>query len=418
MVKKEGKKPGTRNLKGSSRKNLQKHELPMIRNLPNNFQIGRPKKWTYAIACKKTGYALDAIRNSDILNSSLKTQLEANVARAMAYAFEGERHAARNTLTAAYIRCAKSFGGDKLEKKLFHPPLKLKRNGSLGELKNIRYYDQETKTDLWDMVYFTFRDKSGNKHKASGYAAAHIPDMFDYFHQNTLLQRKQSALLAKIGQAAEDLELKSIVEDQAKKQSEQFITLTEQFAAIPRRWHQCELGDYWREKYFPDVNPSQKITNEDLACDFELGFILRRLNISQYMRRKLYDKAEQSLYDEDVIIWHFAAFFTQMNQTIDAANAESRRRIKNIDVWNLIGDCLSGQIKESFEDALDDWYGAKKYIIAAGCTSIFLMSVVGSQGTAFFPAVLSLVWCFVRQMIGSVSNIRGLVTCIVSGNDS
>ena len=111
------------------------------------------------------------------------------------------------------------------------------------------------------------------------------------------------------------------------------------------------------------------------------------------------------------------AVIIELAGVIDQANAatlqniEKNRRLReevgNSDksIWELIPFCLEEATLGRFEDALDDWWGAKKYIVGAACALIHVPIIIASAGTAVIPAVFDFVLCFLEGMLGGTGGV-------------
>jgi hypothetical protein len=85
-----------------------------------------------------------------------------------------------------------------------------------------------------------------------------------------------------------------------------------------------------------------------------------------------------------------------------------------LSIWELIPYCLKDATIDKFEESLHAWWGAKKYIVAVGCSIIHVPIIIASAGLAVIPAIYDFVVCYLEGMIGSAAEIvEDFSICVV-----
>ena len=378
---------------------LQEYILPEVKELPPGFCIGKPKKPVYAIMCKKIGEAVDLLdsKKGPIINRIYRQKIRQSLGRALAAGFEGNFHEARNYITVAANDLANAH-----RRKL---PLKRPKGVPIEKLKDIKYHDPKTNTDLWDTINITDKDPQGKTYKVTGKMVA-----LRYFPDFNLRINRARVYLNLCREAAEDLMWQRVAEALEaatwKRVRERSGILQDQFdiyhsrsAELPQQWLNATVPDNCVNQLNYDTG-GQSITYNDVFAMLIAGFIFSKWGLNQAQDNDDLSGAEKSVDGLENIIEDMKTLFLCLSKQMNVQEYDAKLKIDKNDIWDLILDCTAGNYRDRFEDSLDDWWGAKKYIIAVICGAVAIAEIIASSGSALVAAVANFVYCFMIGMVG------------------
>jgi hypothetical protein len=112
----------------------------------------------------------------------------------------------------------------------------------------------------------------------------------------------------------------------------------------------------------------------------------------------------------------------ELTKTIDAEYAAARENLRheNKHIWEIIPTCLAAAANDKldrFNNSLHDWWGAKKYIMAAICLIDNIPIIVATFGGGTFLAIGNMVLQFFDLMLGEwdfIEDIKNFGECLAN----
>jgi hypothetical protein len=338
--------------------------------------------------------------------------------------FQGDVHSARNGLAVvAYML----MNIEKIE-------LWLKaKKGMPSDPKEwliINYYNTANHEDIWDMLSFAPADpvKADPSQPAGSAAMRTIGNNLN--QQYPLL----SEWLGELVPLADKLNLRAIFGKEVEDNQTEFTAIWNDFNNALKK---CPKGyDCESFEISPDPIPGQ-LSEMGISYQGAPTFPIVMLSLWDACNDKsasisdMIDNPQSTATDEDCeaaleefhkllrlminVVLEFARKVDEAQQEAEAY-ALAREKAANTDmsIWELIPFCLKHATVDRFMNSLDDWWGAKKYIVGVGCAIVHVPIIVASAGLAVIPAIYDFVVCFLEGMVGDALDVvEDFGTCVV-----
>lgn len=361
----------------------------------------KPKDIYHARACIGIAQTLEGVSLMD-LTSNEKKKIELHLHLAITQAFKGMLHEARNALVVATDLISASQ----------HIPFErvIPEGIIASKLKNIKFYDKQSKSDLWDTVQPTVKELEDRPLDNRYFAKAL---MIPAAKKDPVIARSINSLST----AAHRLQFIWITTDHIDSAFECWDVLMDSWMQLPTNWRtETVPSELW--------NRIKEVFPGDYASFFvskTIGFIWESCawhslydlaNARSSMDEGIPSQAQSLLETAEkwMKVWQILIEYIQ-EQVGAAKDANVKDKIKNNDIWDLISKCLYGDFKDRFNDSLDDWWGAKKYIVGAACAGPAILTIYTSGGALLLFAIESYVACFMCAMLYGLT--EGPLDCVL-----
>lgn len=211
---------------------------------------------------------------------------------------------------------------------------------------------------------------------------------------------------------ADELSEISIIKDARSSLMDQWDILLEQFQNFSSSWQKKIIPQATRNKL--NYQTSGQMTYSDVWAALQLSILFVLINLKKEITQENINDAREALSSLEKIIQDAETLSISLADLIDATNSRLRKKMKEQDIWDLILDCAEGTFKRRFEDSLDDWWGAKKWIILSVCGLTSLTTIIATAGAVVAVEIVKFLVCFIRGMVGGyVSLAADIAECII-----
>ncbi len=347
--------------------------------------------------------------------------------------FQGDTHSARNALAVvAYMLIHDA----EIELQLQVPKNITKDNAV--KLLTIDYADRKRNIDLWDMVSFPtdFVPKEGTAQPSGSAAINKFLTLNN--SENSEKYPQLANWLDRLAKIADSMELWTVYRGDLDTTDTDHQAVSDKYIALidscpPELEGQCPtlckdgpissaMIDHLAESGFTFTSPT---SYDEVIASLTIIYLAYKNNLSKSLNNFDLLEADKWLGEMTKATQGMKDAIVELSAVIDEANKATLEKIEearrareemskpDLSIWELIPCCLEDATWTKLKDSLDDWWGAKKYIVGIGCALVNVPIIVGSAGTAIGGAILGFADCFLEGMIGSGWQIVGnILVCI------
>lgn len=380
-----------------------------------------PKKMGLAFIARPLGQTIDLLDSSRASHLSPATRAKAkeHLGYAIQMVFEAKPHSARNALVAVADVIAAGFG----QQIPTGRPRGILRADATKTVA-VDYVDEKSGRDLWDAITLSVTIPRLGRRNLTGSAAlrAAFPATAAGFVQLAPWMETVISL-------AESLEEPHYWQARLDYASQLFNALAAIYPGLPASIRNEQVSDAIKGQLHLDA--STPTTYEDAMGMWGLAFLFGQFSAREALKKSDWAECSVQVNALEEIDWGIQFLLCEMTtrQAAEEAAAQAeavrqaarRDEVLDSDLWDVITGCLfDPNVKQALEDSLDDWLGAKKWIVLATCALIHIPIIVASYGAATMPAVAGFISCFVSGMIGGaalsvlLSSLGDIVECIFS----
>ncbi len=337
--------------------------------------------------------------------------------------FQGDTHSTRNALAVvAYMLVHAS----QIELWLQVPTDQTGKNPN--DWLTIDYSNPENQTDLWDLLTFSPLVAAGeDKAKSAGSRG-----ITKYIIANKEKYPLLYEWLDRLVRLADSMDLWQVFGGEVEKVSTEYQAIEANFKTLLET---CPEG-YGCANFEVTDEMFMTLVSNDLTFGKKPTYVETMIVLIVECSKAMADaktsiEGDDSLGCEkwleeagryvrmmkDVVLEFVGKVDNAVEQEKEKAEAYARARNQaaenDLPIWELIPYCLVSSAKENFEESLDDWWGAKKYIVGAGCAIVHVPIIVATAGAAIIPAILDFVLCFLRGMVDEFEIIEDFGRCVV-----
>ncbi|MGB7539074.1 MAG: hypothetical protein WBM17_11085, partial [Anaerolineales bacterium] len=331
--------------------------------------------------------------------------------------FQGDTHSARNALAVvAYLLIHAS----EIELQLQVPASITKENAA--KILTIDYANPKNQTDLWDMLSFP-ADSVPTEGTAQHAGSAAIEK---FIGGNESKYPLLANWLKRLVSIANSMELRTVYQGDMDITGREYQAVLDEYQklvnscpeelanACPSGCKDQPVSATMIEQLVPvgfTFDPSASY--DEVIGSMSIAYLGIQAKLAGSLRNFNSLECDQWLTEMSAVLGAIKKVIVELAAVIDDANAqalkdlEAQRRLReevtkpDLSIWEAIPCCLDAVLWDRLKDSLDDWWGAKKYIVLAEAAIINIPVIVASAGIAVIPAIIRFITDFIEGMIGS-----------------